>query len=282
MLLCNQAVPSSDMKKERRYSRVFFPPDVLLKAIDTYVNEVVEADARKNLKFGTLKVGTQNETWTFDSVPEFIAEYAKRPTEVLVQHGHQESSFLFHMTAIVPFQPRLTVGSTARHKIEQVFNVFDLNEAKARIPDPPKIVKPPEPLHVFIGHGGNQQWRDLKDHLQDKHKIRVEAYEVGARAGHTIRDILEEMLGNSTFACLVLTGEDELKEGTLQARQNVIHEAGLFQGRLGFARAIILLEDGTEEFSNIAGVQQIGFSKGNIKETFGEVLATIRREFHDR
>lgn len=87
------------------------------------------------------------------------------------------------------------------------------------------------------------------------------------------------MLGRSSFACLVLTAEDEMADGTMRARRNVIHEAGLFQGRLGFSRAIVLLEEGAEEFSNIHGIQQIRFAKGNIKETFGEVLATLRREF---
>jgi len=75
-----------------------------------------------------------------------------------------------------------------------------------------------------------------------------------------------------------MTGEDETKDGNLRARQNVVHESGLFQGRLGFSRAIILLEEGTEEFSNIAGLQQIRFSKGKIKESFGDVLAVLKRE----
>jgi predicted nucleotide-binding protein len=132
---------------------------------------------------------------------------------------------------------------------------------------------------VFIGHGSNAAWRDLKDHLQDKHGFKIEAYETGARAGHTIRDILEEMVTRSSFALLVLTGEDEQPDGQLRARQNVIHEAGLFQGKLGFPRAILLLEDGVEEFSNVHGLQYIKFSKNNIKETYGEVLATLRREF---
>jgi hypothetical protein len=43
-----------------------------------------------------------------------------------------------------------------------------------------------------------------------------------------------------------------------------------------------MLEEGTEEFSNVQGVQQIRFSKGKIKETFGEVLATLRREFYSK
>jgi predicted nucleotide-binding protein len=130
---------------------------------------------------------------------------------------------------------------------------------------------------VFIGHGGSSHWRDLKDHLQDKHHIKVEAYETGARAGHTIRDILDEMVNKSTFALLIMTGEDEQGSGQKRARQNVIHEIGLFQGKLGFNRAIVLMEHTTEEFSNIAGIQQIRYT--NISETFGEVLATIKREF---
>ena len=87
------------------------------------------------------------------------------------------------------------------------------------------------------------------------------------------------MLTKSSFALLVLTAEDETTDGTKRARQNVVHETGLFQGRLGFTKAIVLLEEGAEEFSNLYGIQQIRFKKGNIKETFGDVLATIRREF---
>ena len=87
------------------------------------------------------------------------------------------------------------------------------------------------------------------------------------------------MMRESSFAILVMTGEDETKDGSKRARQNVIHEVGLFQGSLGFNRAIILKENGVEEFSNIAGVQQIRFTKNNIRETFGDVLGVLRREF---
>jgi len=87
------------------------------------------------------------------------------------------------------------------------------------------------------------------------------------------------MAENSSFALLVLTGDDFSNTENPRARQNVVHETGLFQGKLGFPRAIVLLEDGVEEFSNINGIQQIRFSKGRIRECFGDVLATIRREF---
>ena len=89
------------------------------------------------------------------------------------------------------------------------------------------------------------------------------------------------MMSKSAFALLVLTCDDDVGDGKFRPRQNVIHEAGLFQGHLGFSRAIILLEEGVdlEDFSNIEGIHQIRFTKDNIKETFGYVLATIRREF---
>jgi predicted nucleotide-binding protein len=169
----------------------------------------------------------------------------------------------------------VNVAAPTREEIESVFDILEADIGRCRLPVPAKSVKN---SRVFIGHGQDPQWRDLKDHLHEKHGYAVESYEIGSRAGHTIRDILEEMLDSSSFALLVMTGEDETKEGNLRPRQNVVHEAGLFQGRLGFSRAIILLEEGAEEFSNIFGLQQIRFSKGKIKESFGDVLAVLKRE----
>jgi predicted nucleotide-binding protein len=75
-----------------------------------------------------------------------------------------------------------------------------------------------------------------------------------------------------------LTAEDEQADGTLHARLNVVHEAGLFQGRLGFRKAIILLEDTCEEFSNVRGLGQIRFPVGNISAKFEKVRAVLERE----
>ena len=69
-----------------------------------------------------------------------------------------------------------------------------------------------------------------------------------------------------------------MADGKVQARMNVIHEAGLFQGRLGFSRAIVMLEDGCDEFTNIAGLGQLRFPKGNIKAVFHGVQLVLERE----
>ena len=109
------------------------------------------------------------------------------------------------------------------------------------------------------------------------HGYTIEAYESGARAGHSVRDILQEMLDKSSFALLVITAEDETAEGNMRARQNVVHELGLFQGRLGFSKAVAIVEQGVELSSNMEAIQQIRFPSGRIRETFGEVVATLER-----
>ena len=76
---------------------------------------------------------------------------------------------------------------------------------------------------------------------------------------------LKEMLESCCIAFLIMTGEDEHKDGTLHARENVIHEVGLFQAQLGYEKAIILREEGCEIFSNIDGITYISFPKGNIE-----------------
>jgi predicted nucleotide-binding protein len=49
-------------------------------------------------------------------------------------------------------------------------------------------------------------------------------------AGLTTVERLSNMLDQASFAFLVMTAEDERADGTKHARENVIHELGLFQG----------------------------------------------------
>lgn len=132
--------------------------------------------------------------------------------------------------------------------------------------------------NVFIGHGRATAWKDLKDFVQERLKLPWDEFNRVPVAGVTNIARLSEMLDAAAIAFLVMTAEDERADGKLQARMNVIHEAGLFQGRLGFARAIVLLEEGCEEFSNIAGLGQIRFPQGNIAAAFEEIRRVLERE----
>ena len=132
--------------------------------------------------------------------------------------------------------------------------------------------------NVFIGHGRSLVWKDLKDFIQDKLKLPWDEFNRVPVAGVTNVERLSQMLNDAAIAFLVMTAEDEHSDGTSHARENVVHEAGLFQGKLGFSKAIILLEEGCEEFSNIQGLGQIRFPPGNIKAAFEEVREVIERE----
>ena len=259
------------MQKTKSYARTRFPAEIVRAA--TVELARLYGSEKTPSKYHSLLVEHDESEWQYDSLEEFLADYR------IYRNNATTHLSIGTATLIVWTRrtySRVNVEGDSRPDIESVFAVFEAASERSRIPEPPQLLQSPV---IFIGHGRSQLWSDLKDHLQEKHGYKLEAYETGARAGHSIRDILEELIAKSSFAILVMTAEDEQADGGHRARQNVIHEAGLFQGHLGFARAIMLLEEGVEEFSNVQGVQYIRFALGNIKETYGEVLATLRREF---
>jgi hypothetical protein len=262
------------MKKEKHYHNTKFTPEAIQQGwagIDRYVSE----HDKKSISLN-LSVTLTDEKWSHDSEAEFFSDYQKK-TEFV---NYSKSAGYSKYSISIFFNGRCTdvsVTAPERSVVEEVHQIFSNWAPKCLVPNEEKSDEGEN--IVFVGHGRSLQWRELKDHLQDKHGYKIEAYEVGARAGHAIRDILDEMLAKSSFAILVMTGEDKDADGNLHARENVVHELGLFQGKLGFSRAIVLLEEGTSEFSNIHGIHQIRYAANNIKETFGEVLATLKREF---
>lgn len=147
---------------------------------------------------------------------------------------------------------------------------------------PPLAVSTPTPApagtKIFIGHGRASAWRELKDFIHDRLGLPWDEFNRVPVAGVANIARLSEMLDDAAIALLVMTAEDELADGAVQARTNVVHEAGLFQGRLGFTKAIVLLEEGCNEFSNIHGLGQIRFPKGNIGAKFEEVRRVLERE----
>jgi predicted nucleotide-binding protein len=274
---------AANLRSSTQHLNVRFTSDTLREALKIFNGLIPEGTEPGNF---LRSVAVDDEVWNFDSDEEFFAKYRKLGKSALfnkaVLRGKVAAAKLWinFSTLGVTFTT-VTVQHVDAPKIEEIFEVFERNLEASRLPIPAKRVPPPVSPTIFVGHGHSAQWRDLKDHLIDKQGYRVVAYEVGERAGHTIRDILQELLVSSSVALLVLTAEDETATGKLRPRQNVIHELGLFQGKLGFPRAIAVVEEGVEMLSNLDGVQQIRFSKDNIAEVYGDVIATLRREFGD-
>jgi len=185
----------------------------------------------------------------------------------------------------------------SREHVDNVLRKLTRAEEQLNASDPPKqtnvekIVQEAVSISttpiIFIGHGRDEQWRTLEGLLRRDGFQNIIYYESEYRAAQPITDVLEGMLDKTNIAVIIMTGEDKIASDsseptpsiTHRSRENVIHEVGLFQGRYGFSRAIILLEEGCNEFSNIKGLTQIHFKKGRIGDKISEVTGAIRREF---
>lgn len=289
------------MRIDKQYPRTIFPSRTISEALSLvqtwdeealrqHTERIESDDSLPGLHYSLSDVNwglsvsreDQGEEWTLDSIDEWYGAYDRGASSSRLHHSALYSPYALNVqTTSGPYgYTSVSVEAPTQGQVERVLRIFTSVASDHQTPMPAPEPLPAPPVVIFLGHGRSSDWREIKDHLQDSHHYKIEAYEVGARAGHSIRDVLTSMLVRSSFALLVMTGEDDVEVG-VRARQNVVHEAGLFQGRLGFNRAIAVVENGVEVFSNLDGIQQIRYDQGNVRSTFGEILATLRREFGD-
>jgi predicted nucleotide-binding protein len=173
-----------------------------------------------------------------------------------------------------PFIRHKAFGVTFRQA-----DIEQLKPATAANPNaPPSPTQRSDRRTVFIGHGHSLQWLKLKDFLRDRLRLSPVEFNSTSAAGVATTERLKELLKQADFAFLILTGEDEQATGELNPRLNVVHEAGLFQAKLGFEKALILLEEGCPKFSNVHGLNDIRFPKGKIEAAFEEIRGVLERE----
>ena len=232
------------------------------------------------------EISTTEELIDFERVTEKWVDYNKTLFHTLfyksplpITHG-EKSNRLFYRVNIV-------MNYTRHHKEDMGNWIHDLESVYERLELYEELTSNTqqtmsndtannENKKIFIGHGRSHIWRALKDFIEGELKLPHEEFERISTAGKSINNRLEEMLEESCMAFIIMTGEDEQPDGSLRARENVIHEVGLFQGRLGFEKAIILLEDGCARFSNIEGLIYLSFPKGNIKAAFENIREVLK------
>jgi hypothetical protein len=172
------------MEKAKLYRNVSFSADHIKEASETFEAQVSE-EHKENLKANT-SFTRYDETWSYESEAEFFGEYRQGVERATYEKTSpsEESPPLLRVCVEGASQTYVTVRLPERHQIQSVFEVFEKHQQEAtREPPTPD---PPTP-RIFIGHGGSPQWRDLTDPLQDEHRYKVEAYEIGARARLSVR-----------------------------------------------------------------------------------------------
>ena len=140
-----------------------------------------------------------------------------------------------------------------------------------------------QPDGIFIAHGRNPDWLAVKAFIEQRFNIPVYTFESTSWGSRPVTEALHDYLQRCTYAICILTAEDTTTDGTHLARQNVIHEIGLFQGRHGLDRVHILTEHGCASLPTAAGAQTTTFPRHAIDKAFWDLdHALLRAGFtHD-
>lgn len=124
------------------------------------------------------------------------------------------------------------------------------------------------PRGVFVAHGGDPAWRAIKEFIEQECRLPVYTFESGVWGSTQVTEALDEYLARCSFAVCVMTAEDMSADGRRWARQNVVHEVGLFQGRYGFDRVLLLVEEGCDYAPHTAERFTVRFPHGGIESAF--------------
>lgn len=272
---------------KRRYPGLKFSPQTIKEAVSKldeirlrglatpgappgYAESIAEMDSRALEFVVALESGDE---WQVDSRSEFYELYRTPNITRASLANPRRPPFELRFAIYDGTEVKMTHGDRA-----EIYELFEIFETGAKDASSSYPVAESATMTVFLGHGNSATWRELKEFLE-LHGIRVVTYETEKRHGYSVKETLEAMLHSCNFAVLIHTAEDEQQDGAIRARQNVVHETGLFQGRLGFARAIVVREARCNSFSNVDGINEIRYNSP--KEAFGEVLLAIRRELED-
>lgn len=125
---------------------------------------------------------------------------------------------------------------------------------------------------IFISYGHNELLKlKLKEFIRDRLKREIIILDELPNSGLTIVEKLEKASTYCNCAIVLLTKDDELMEGGMRARQNVIHEVGFFQGKYGRNKVILLCEKGIDLFSNISGIMRIEFEATHFEAVYDSI-----------
>ena len=131
-------------------------------------------------------------------------------------------------------------------------------------------------MGIFISHGGNSEWFAVQRFLEDRFDAPVHSFESAPWGGRQIAEAISSYLDRCGLSVCVLTAEDFTRDGRKFARQNVIHEVGLFQGQHGLDSVVLLVEEGCDFVPQASVPYTIYFPHNKIHRTFYELTEIVK------
>lgn len=131
---------------------------------------------------------------------------------------------------------------------------------------------------IVVGHGKSALWKPLRERIAEQFPVPCHGFQQVPLPGLGTMAAMQEVMPKTQFAILVLTREDIEAEGELAAQLNVVRLAGLFQGRLGFTRVLLMLEECATVLPGVNDLPRLVFPEGNILGAWEKVRAILENE----
>jgi len=129
---------------------------------------------------------------------------------------------------------------------------------------------------IFISHGRSKEWYKIQNYVEkDLHYSTIELAQQ-PNLGRSVLQKLNEEANKCNTAIILMTGDDALENGEIRARENVLHEIGFFQGKLGLEKVVLLHEEGVNIPSNIHGLVYISFPKDTAEAALGALTRELK------
>ncbi len=154
--------------------------------------------------------------------------------------------------------------------IDYIFEV----RANSRIGE--KTLESMKKEFIFVTHGRSVEWFKIQSYLERDLGLKTIELAQQPNQGRAILQKLDEESNKCYAAVIVMTGDDAVGQNEVRARENVMHEIGFFQGKLGLSDVILLHEEGVNLPSNIHGLVYIPFPKGYVEATLGAIHRELK------
>jgi predicted nucleotide-binding protein len=135
------------------------------------------------------------------------------------------------------------------------------------------------PRRVFLAHGPSPEWEKMHTFLAHDGEIFVETFDADdvEQGLESSSSRIAQRIEQCGFAVCLLVDDKGDSEATA-ANQQVLQYAGVFQGRYGFERVALVVEEGCEVLSNVAGLIRLEYPRGDIDRVFWRLEQMLRRE----
>jgi hypothetical protein len=159
------------MKLTKRFHNRRFPVEILRKAM-TRIDDLSSGQHTYTSHSMMLQIG--EDAWDFDNFEDFFADYPNADQANfnyrLLKSDHPTCAIDCYLDAR---GSAISITAEHRHQINSVMNIFQQSLGSTTpIHAPSEQDEQDSAYTIFIGHGRSKAWRELKDHLEDKHDLR--------------------------------------------------------------------------------------------------------------